>query len=42
MEHRTARDFDRNVLRLFDDLVHGRLDRRGFLERAAAYATATM
>ena len=34
----TARDFDPEVLRLFDQYVHGGLDRRGFLDRAAKYA----
>jgi carboxymethylenebutenolidase len=39
-EHKrpTARDFSREVLTLFDEYVHGAFDRRGFLERAAAYA----
>jgi carboxymethylenebutenolidase len=36
----TAKDFDPEVLRLFDAYVHGALDRRGFLERAARYAVA--
>ncbi len=34
----TAQDFDPEVLRLFDQYVHGGLDRRGFLDRAAKYA----
>jgi carboxymethylenebutenolidase len=34
----TARDFPRELLNLFDDYVHGAIDRRGFLERAAVYA----
>jgi carboxymethylenebutenolidase len=34
----TARDFDPEVLRLFDHYVHGLLDRRGFLEAAAKLA----
>ncbi len=33
-----AQDFDPEVLRLFDQYVHGGLDRRGFLDRAAKYA----
>ncbi|MES2992810.1 MAG: dienelactone hydrolase family protein [Pseudomonadota bacterium] len=33
-----ARDFDPEVLRLFDQYVHGGIDRRGFLDRAAKYA----
>ena len=35
MERKTAADFDPEVLRLFDQYVHGSVDRRGFLERAA-------
>jgi carboxymethylenebutenolidase len=34
----TAQDFDPQVLRLFDQYVHGQIDRRGFLDRAARYA----
>lgn len=34
----TARDFSRELLDLFHDYVHGAIDRRGFLERAACYA----
>ncbi len=34
----TANDFDPEVLRLFDQYVHGQLDRRGFLDRAARFA----
>jgi carboxymethylenebutenolidase len=33
-----ARDFDPEVLRLFDQYVHGGIDRRAFLDRAARYA----
>ena len=36
----TAADFNPEVLRLFDQYVHGRLDRRGFLDRAARHAAA--
>jgi carboxymethylenebutenolidase len=36
----TAADFDREVLRLFDQYVHGGIDRRGFLERASRHALA--
>jgi carboxymethylenebutenolidase len=36
----TARDFHPAVLRLFDQYVHGLLDRRGFLERAAKFVAA--
>jgi carboxymethylenebutenolidase len=34
----TASDFHPEVLRLFDRYVHGGLDRRGFLDRAAKFA----
>jgi len=46
MERKQASDFDPEVLKLFDQYVHGLIDRRGFLERAARFAvggmTATM
>ena len=38
MERKTAHDFDPDLLILFDAYVHGALDRRGFLEKAARYA----
>jgi carboxymethylenebutenolidase len=38
MERKTIHDFDQEVLALFDAYVHGALDRRGFLDRAAKYA----
>jgi carboxymethylenebutenolidase len=38
MERKTAHDFDQEVLSLFDAYVHGALDRRGFLDKAARYA----
>jgi carboxymethylenebutenolidase len=38
MEHKTAHDFDQELLILFDAYVHGALDRRGFLDKAAKYA----
>ncbi len=37
----TAGDFHPEVLRLFDQYVHGVIDRRGFLERAATFAVGT-
>jgi carboxymethylenebutenolidase len=40
MERKTAKDFDQGLLNLFDQYVHGGLDRRGFLERATKYASA--
>jgi carboxymethylenebutenolidase len=38
MQSKTAHDFDQELLVLFDAYVHGALDRRGFLEKAARYA----
>ncbi len=38
MERKTAADFDREVLVLFDAYVHGAIDRRGFLDKASKYA----
>ena len=38
MQRKTAADFDPEVLRLFDQYVHGSIDRRGFLSGAAKYA----
>ena len=32
---KTAHDFDQELLILFDAYVHGALDRRGFLDKAA-------
>jgi carboxymethylenebutenolidase len=40
MNRKTARDFDPRVLELFDDYVHGRLSRRGFLEGASRFVVA--
>ncbi|HWH84630.1 MAG TPA: dienelactone hydrolase family protein [Burkholderiaceae bacterium] len=37
----SAGDFAPDVLRLFDQYVHGGIDRRGFLDRAAKYAAAS-
>ncbi len=46
MQRKTVRDFDPEVMQLFDQYVHGRIDRRGFLNGASRYAvggvTATM
>lgn len=39
MTRMKASDFDQGLLDLFDDLVHGRLTRRAFLDKAAVYAT---
>ncbi|HEX4824017.1 MAG TPA: dienelactone hydrolase family protein [Candidatus Polarisedimenticolaceae bacterium] len=38
MLRKTAHDFDQEVLSLFDAYVHGIIDRRVFLEKAAKYA----
>ena len=35
MERKTANDFDQELLNLFDAYVHGAIDRRGFLDKAA-------
>ena len=38
MPRLTARDFAPEVMRLFDHYVHGRIDRRGFLDGASRHA----
>jgi len=38
MKLKTAKDFDPEVLILFDAYVHGDIDRRGFIDRASKYA----
>jgi carboxymethylenebutenolidase len=38
MERKTAHDFDQDLLILFDAYVHGGIDRRAFLDRAAKFA----
>jgi len=38
MERKQASDFDQELLNLFDKYVHGDVDRRGFLEKAARFA----
>jgi len=40
MIRQTAKDFHPEILKLFDLHVHGLLDRRGFLDRAARFLTA--
>ena len=42
MARLTAADFDQELLILFDAYVHGDLDRRGFLDRAAKFAVGGM
>ncbi len=37
-QHKTANDFHPEVMRLFDQYVHGLIDRRGFLKGAASFA----
>ena len=38
MSRRTAKDFDQELLDLYDYYVHGQIDRRAFFERAAKFA----
>jgi carboxymethylenebutenolidase len=38
MDRRRAGDFPPDVLKLFDGYIHGKIDRRDFLDRAAKYA----
>jgi carboxymethylenebutenolidase len=40
MPRQSAKDFHPEALKLFDDYVHGKLSRRGFLERASQFAVA--
>ncbi len=42
MERKTASDFHPEVLRLFDQYVHGLIDRRAFLARAAKFTAGGM
>jgi carboxymethylenebutenolidase len=42
MERKTAGDFDPDLLDLFDQYVHGGVDRRQFLERASRFAVGGM
>ena len=42
MERKSAADFDQDLLILFDAYVHGDIDRRGFLDRAAKFAIGGM
>ena len=42
MERKTAKDFDQELLDLFDQYVHGGVDRRGFLDRAGRFAVGGM
>ena len=38
MERKSAHHFEQELLNIFDQYVHGDLDRRGFLDRAAKFA----
>lgn len=40
MKRKTAADFDQELLNLYDDYAHGRVDRRGFVERASRFAAS--
>ena len=40
MSREKASDFDQRLLDLYDDYAHGRVDRRDFMQRAAAFAAA--
>ncbi len=42
MERKKASDFDQGLLDLFDQYVHGGIDRRGFLDRAGKFAVGGM
>ncbi len=42
MERKKASDFDQELLNLFDQYVHGQVDRRGFLDRAGKFAAGGM
>jgi carboxymethylenebutenolidase len=42
MKRKQADDFDQELLNLFDQYVHGAIDRRGFLDRAAKFAAGGM
>ena len=42
MERKTAKDYDQGLLNLFDQYVHGGIDRRAFLDQAAKFAVGGM
>lgn len=42
MDRKNASDFDQELLNLFDQYVHGAIDRRGFLDRAGKFAVGGM
>ena len=37
MKRLVASDFDQEILDLYDDYAHGRINRRGFLEQASRF-----
>lgn len=42
MDRKPASEFDKDLLRLFDEYVHGGISRREFLNRAKVYAAGSM
>ena len=42
MNRKTTQDFDPQVLKLFDQYVHGQLSRRGFLDSAAKFTVGSV
>jgi carboxymethylenebutenolidase len=42
MTRKTSKDFDPEVMKLFDQYVHGQLSRRGFLQSAARFTVGAM
>jgi carboxymethylenebutenolidase len=38
MKRKTASEFEQELLDLYDDYAHGRVDRRGFMDRASKFA----
>jgi carboxymethylenebutenolidase len=42
MDRKTASEFDQELLDLYDDLAHNRIDRRSFLDRASKFAVGGM
>lgn len=42
MTRKTTKDFDPQVLKLFDQYVHGQLSRRGFLDSAAKFTVGSV
>ena len=42
MDRERAQDFDQRLLDLYDDYVHGRLGRRDFARKAAAFAVGAL